>query len=212
MDKFYKYQVQHHKSFFLKEVYTYIPEAAHQTIREYIEQTDLEIKIKKERATKHGDFRRTKDGSFLITVNNNLNPFQFLLTLVHEIAHYKTYKVFGKVKPHGIEWKNTFKELMLPLLRPEVYPNDVLPYLAKYLINAKASTDSDQNLAIALKQESISSDKNYIFDLKIGSNFQLKNRQFKLLEKRRTRSVCFDLSSKKKYLIQLKAEVTPLYI
>jgi hypothetical protein len=195
----------------LKDVYTYIPEASHPIIRAYLEPQDLTLKIKNERTTKHGDFRKTQNGNYLITVNNNLNHFQFLLTLVHEIAHYKTHKIYGKVKPHGIEWKNTFKELMLPFIRPEVYPNDVLPHLAKYLINAKASTDSDQDLALALKQEPISSDKNYIFDLKIGSTFQLKKRKFKLLEKKRTRSLCCDIDSNKKYLIQLKAEVTPIH-
>lgn len=195
----------------MKDVYSYIPEASHQIIREYLDPKDLSIKIKNERATKHGDFRKNKNGSYLITINNNLNQFQFLLTLVHEIAHYKTHKIYGKVKPHGIEWKNTFKGLMLPFVRPEVYPDDILPHLAKYLLNAKASTDSDQNLAFSLRQEPISSDKNYIFELKIGHVFEFKKRKFKLIEKRRTRSLCYDLDSKKKYLIQLKAEVTLIH-
>lgn len=196
----------------MNDVYAYIPAASHQTIRTYLNTADLEIKIKNKRATKHGDFRKNKTGSYLITVNNNLNNYQFLLTLVHEIAHYKTHKLYGKVKPHGAEWKHTFKELMLPFVRPEVYPSDILPYLAHYLLNPKASTDSDQNLSLALQQEPLSSDKSYIFDLNIGSDFQLKNRKFTLLEKRRTRALCLDLSKRKKYLIQLKVAVTPLNI
>ncbi|MEI6865874.1 SprT-like domain-containing protein [Flavicella sp.] len=195
----------------MKDIYNYIPESSHQKIREYLDAKDLSVLIKNKRATKHGDFRKTKNGNYLITVNNNLNPSQFLLTLVHEIAHYKTHKLYGKVKPHGIEWKTTFKELMLPFVRPEVYPNKILPILAKYLLNAKASTDSDQHLSLALKQEPISSDKNYIFELKIGYTFEFKNRKFKLLEKRRTRSLCLDLGTKKKYLIHLNSEVRPLH-
>lgn len=195
----------------MKDIYNYIPEPSHQKIREYLDLKDLSVLIKNKRATKHGDFRKKKDGSYLITVNDNLNPSQFLLTLVHEIAHYKTHKLYGRVKPHGNEWKTTFKELMLPFVRPEVYPNQILPLLAKYLLNAKASTDSDQQLSIALKQEPISSDKNYIFELKIGYTFEFKNRKFKLLEKRRTRSLCLDLGTEKKYLIHLNSEVSPLH-
>tara|TARA_B100000809_G_scaffold149298_1_gene146828 strand:+ start:39583 stop:39957 length:375 start_codon:yes stop_codon:yes gene_type:complete len=121
-----------------------------------------------------------------------------------------TYKRFGVVKPHGIEWKNTFKELMLPFVNPEVYPSTILPYLAKYLLNAKASTDSDVNLSLALKQETLDSDKNYIFELEIGKKFKLKKRTFAILEKKRTRYICIELASQKKYLINQNAEVTPL--
>ena len=194
----------------MKDVYSIIPEGSHSKIKEYIEDNDFSIKISKQRTTKHGDFRRLKNGKFLITVNENLNPYQFLLTLVHEIAHYVTYKKYGAVKPHGIEWKNTFKELMLPFVNPNIYPNSILPHLAKYLLNAKASTDSDVHLALALKQENTDPDKNYIFELRKGDNFELKNRTFSLLEKKRTRYVCIDLVSKKKYLINQNAEVTPL--
>jgi hypothetical protein len=196
----------------LKDIYTFIPLAAHSKIQEYVENNNFSVKITRQRATKHGDFRKLTNGEFLITINENLNPHQFLLTLVHEIAHYITYKRFGIVKPHGIEWKNTFKELMLPFVNPETYPNTILPYLAKYLLNAKASTDSDVNLSLALKQERLHSDKNYIFELEIGRKFQLKKRTFAILEKKRTRYICIDLTSQKKYLINQNAEVTPLQL
>lgn len=194
----------------MQDIFDHIPKAAHSKVKEYLETYTFEIQIKKERSTKHGDFRKRKDGTFLITVNENLNSHQFLLTLVHEIAHYVTYKNFGKVQPHGKEWKMTFKELMLPFVNPEVYPDTVLPHLAKYLLNAKASTDSDINLSLALKQDQIDSDKNYIFELSSGTRFKLKNRQFELLEKRRTRYICLDTNTNKKYLINQNTEVTPL--
>ena len=99
---------------------------------------------------------------------------------------------------------------MLPFVNPAVYPDHILPLLAKYLLNAKASTDSDVHLALALKQEDLNSDKNYIFELEVGNKFELKKRRFAILEKKRTRYMCIDLASQKKYLINQNAEVTPL--
>ena len=73
------------------------------------------------------------------------------MTLIHEIAHHVTYQKFGRVQPHGKEWKTVFQHLMLPLLDPEIYPTEILPHLANYLKNPKASTDADVNLSLALR-------------------------------------------------------------
>ena len=113
-----------------------------------IEQNNFTLKIVNQRQTKHGDFRKLANGKFQITVNNNLNKHQFLLTLVHEIAHHITHQKFGRVKPHGKEWKTVFQHLMLPFLKPEIYPTKILSHLAHYLKNPKASTDSDVNLSL----------------------------------------------------------------
>ncbi len=188
----------------------YIPEQARAQIHSYLNAGDFTVKITKQRATKHGDFRRLKNGTYQITINENLNPHQFLLTLVHEIAHYKTYKLYGRVQPHGTAWKNTFRELMLPFVRPAIYPNTILPHLAQYLRNPKASTDSDPKLSLALKQDDLDSDKNYIFELSFGSEFYLKNRKFTLLEKKRTRFLCLEIATQKKYLINQNTEVSVL--
>ncbi|WP_139958650.1 SprT-like domain-containing protein [Flavicella sediminum] len=191
----------------MKEIQNFIPETALPRVLELLEAHDFILKIVNKRATKHGDFRKLPSGKYQITINNSLNPHQFLLTLIHEIAHHVTHQKYGHVKPHGKEWKYTFKELMLPFVHPEVYPNNILPHLAKYLINPKASTDSDVHLSLALKQDSRDSDKNYIFELSPNDNFLLKKRKFKLLEKKRTRFLCLELATGKKYLINQNAEV-----
>ncbi|MFC2126786.1 SprT-like domain-containing protein [Bacteroidota bacterium] len=191
----------------MTDLFNYIPETAKEQVQILLNNNDVIVKVVNQRQTKHGDFRKLKSGKYQITVNNNLNQHQFLLTLIHEIAHHVTHQKFGRVRPHGKEWKFTFKKLMLPFVHPSVYPNDILPHLAKYLINPKASTDSDVYLSLALKQQTRNSDKNYIFELKLEDRFILKKREFKILEKKRTRFLCIEVATGKKYLINQNAEV-----
>lgn len=186
----------------------YIPEKAVPLVIYLINEHKINLKIVGQRQTKHGDFRTFSNGQTQITVNNNLNQYQFLLTLIHEIAHHVTHKKFGRVQPHGIEWKTVFRHLMLPFLQPEIYPNKILPYLANYLKNPKASTDTDVNLSLALRDGKSEEGKNFIFEIPNGSTFLFKNILYKRGNKRRTRYECLNLSNKKVYLFNQNAEVT----
>jgi hypothetical protein len=172
-----------------------------------INEHNFTLKIVNKRATKHGDFRSMPDGKFQITVNNNLNKYQFLLTLVHEIAHHVAHQKFGRVQPHGKEWKAIFQHLMLPFLNPEIYPKEILPYLAQYLKNAKASTDADVNLSLALKGNIAETGKNFIFAISYGSLFVFKDTIYKRGNKRRTRYECLNMVNKKVYLFNQNVEV-----
>ena len=167
------------------------------------------VKIKKERKTRHGDYRRLPNGNHQITINSNLNIYRFLITLIHEIAHFEAYKTYGKmIKPHGLEWKSVFQHLMLPFIRPEVFPNDVLPLLAMHFKNPKASSDSDPVLALKLKQYDTPNGKTFIFEVPQGSTFQLYNgKLFRKGPKRRTRFECTELSSGRLYVFNSNAEV-----
>lgn len=93
----------------------YIPQNAILKVIDLLDHDNLTVKVKNERKTRHGDYKRLPNGKHQITVNSNLNSYRFLITLIHEIAHFEAYKNYGKViKPHGIEWKYTFQHLMLP--------------------------------------------------------------------------------------------------
>ncbi len=185
----------------------YIPEEAVKFVDEILTNHPINIKIVNNRVTKHGDFKKLKNGSLQITLNKNLNKYQFLLTLIHEIAHLITYKSHKRVKPHGIEWKQNFQLLMLPFLQPTIFPNNVLSVLANYLKNPKASTGSDVHLTYALKQYDEMSGKNFIFELQHGSIFTFNNKSYKKGNKRRTRFECVELGSNKTYLFNQNAEV-----
>ncbi len=189
---------------------TYLPERAVAPCMELIKVNGVHLKIVNERVTRHGDYRRLTDGKHQITVNATLNKYRFLITLVHEIAHLVAFEKYGRrIKPHGLEWKQTFQYLMLPFIRPEVFPSGLLPLLARHFRNPKASSSTDANLSIALKRfDTQQSDKTYVLELPIGSVFRMYNgKLFKKGNKRTKRYECVEVSSGKVYLFQPNAEV-----
>lgn len=169
------------------------------------------FKITRARSSKYGDYRfwpRTKKHQ--VTVNGNLNPYQFLLTYVHEVAHRRVHQNRGSEKPHGTRWKDMFKALMLPILNEEVFPDDILRPLARHMKNPKASAVGDPVLFTALRNhDAVKNGALTLAHLKDGSTFTLKNRTFQKIKSKRTRALCREKHTGRQYLISLMAEVNP---
>lgn len=194
----------------MKEVLVrYLPECAVTPCFELIKVNGVHLKIVNERVTRHGDYRRMPDGRHQITVNANLNKYRFLITLVHEVAHLVAFEKYGRmIKPHGQEWKYVFQQLMLPFIRPEVFPAALLPVVAAHFRNPKASSDTDANLSLALKSFDPESDKSYIFEIPHGSLFRIYNgKVFKKGNKRVKRFECVEVATGRLFLFQPNAEV-----
>ena len=187
----------------------YIPEAAINPTFELIRANNIHLKIVNERVTRHGDYRKLTNGEHQITVNANLNQFRFFITLIHEIAHLVAFQKFGRgIKPHGQEWKLMFQQLMLPFIRPEIFPNRLLPLLALHFKNPKATSDTDSRLSLALKTYDPPNDKNYIFEIPLGANFRLYNGKiFKRGKQRVKRFECLEVATGRIYLFNPNAEV-----
>ncbi|MFE3848115.1 SprT-like domain-containing protein [Flavobacterium sp. LB3P45] len=187
----------------------YLPEHAVKPVFELIVANQVHLKIVNERQTRHGDYRKGLSGKHEITVNSNLNKYKFLITLIHEISHLVAFEKFGRnIKPHGNEWKYSFQRLMIPYIRPEIFPNHLLPLLARHFKNPTASSDTDATLALALKQFDQQNDKNYVFEIPYGSVFRIQNGKiFKKIAVRTKRFECLEISSGKTYLFNPNAEV-----
>ncbi len=188
----------------------YLPDHAIKPAFELIVEHGVHLKIVNERATRHGDYRKAINGKHEITVNGSLNKYRFLITLIHEIAHLVAFEKFGRnIKPHGNEWKYVFQQLMVPYIRPEIFPNQLLPLLARHFKNPSASSDTDTTLSLALKQfDKQNDDKNYIFEIPYGSVFRIKNGKiFKKIAVRTKRFECLEISSGRLYLFNPNAEV-----
>ncbi|RVT75748.1 sprT domain-containing protein [Flavobacterium sufflavum] len=187
----------------------YLPDHAVKPVFELIVEHGVHLKIVNERLTRHGDYRKAMTGKHEITVNGSLNKYRFLITLIHEIAHLVAFEKFGRnIKPHGNEWKHTFQQLMVPYIRPEIFPNQLLPLLARHFRNPSASSDTDTTLSLALKQFDKQNDKNYVFEIPYGSVFRIKNgKVFKKIAVRTKRYECLEMSSGRLYLFNPNAEV-----
>lgn len=187
----------------------YIPEKAVPKVMTLLNHDNLSLTVKRERKTRYGDYKRSSNGQHKITVNSNLNHYRFLVTLVHEIAHFEAFKNYGRsIKPHGLEWKRTFQHLMLPFLNPDIFPLELLPLLAHHFKNPRASSDTDTRLAYALKQFDTPNNKKFIFEVPLHTIFETQNgRIFRRGEKQRTRYKCMELSTQSIYLFNANVEV-----
>ena len=188
----------------------YLPEHAVKPVFELIVANEVHLKIVNERVTRHGDYRKGLSGKHEITVNSSLNKYKFLITLVHEISHLVAFEKFGRnIKPHGNEWKYSFQRLMIPFIRPEIFPHSVLPLIANHFRNPTASSDTDARLAYALKQfDERKSDVNFIHEVPSGSLFRIKNgRIFQKKGLRVKRYECLEVKTGRLYLFNANAEV-----
>jgi len=166
--------------------------------------------VSKSRHSKYGDYRYHPSTGHTITVNHNLNPFAFLVTYLHEVAHLITYLQHkNKVLPHGIEWKNNFKELFDPILDDALLPKELILVLKNYLKNPSASSASYAPLVEILKTYDPSSSTVLLKDLPENSSFSIKNLRLIKQKLNRTRYFCVDPISGKKYLVSKNAHVFP---
>jgi len=187
--------------------HSFVPEKSITLLQCWVAELGVEVNISKVRKTKLGDFK-VQNKKMIISVNNNLNPYSFLITFTHELAHafvFKKYK--NKVLPHGVSWKLTFKSMLLNFLSPEFFPDDVLKVLSKHIINPNASTFSDLELVKVLRKYDNQSLLT-ISDIEEGGEFSLTNGKTFIKGKQlRKRFRCVEQKTNKVYLFHPFAEV-----
>ena len=170
--------------------------------------------VSKSRDSKLGDYRFSPLKGHQVTVNHNLNPYAFLVTYIHEVAHLTTYLAHkNKVLPHGQEWKTEFYNLFEPILDEDLLPAELVNVLRAYLKNPAASSNGYQPLVDILKSfDEQPPAGTPLVELAEGTSFALKNLRFIKGKLRRTRYICKELNSGRNYLVAKNAYVLPIEI
>jgi SprT protein len=191
----------------------YLPPAAVEPVYELIKTHEVHLTIARHRKTKLGDFRPGVNGRpARISLNHSLNPYAFLLTFLHELAHQLVWvKHKRRATPHGDEWKKTLQLLRRPFMSTAFFPQDILELLQNEDARIFAASSADTDLARKLKNYDKAPAGQLLETLPENAHFSLPDgRQFKKLTKRRKNFLCFCLTNKRNYIFNPLAEVYPV--
>jgi SprT protein len=190
----------------------YLPDNSFEAVVQYINHYKVHLTVTKKRKSVLGDYRHSwLDKNHRISVNGNLNKYEFLITLLHELAHLLTFEQFGnRVESHGKEWKNCYSKLLVDFLQKNIFPSDISFALYKTINNPAATANGETELLKVLRNHNIVKKEGVtiIEELPTGSLFETdKGRVFKKGLKRRKRYECLEMSSGRLYSFSPIAEV-----
>ena len=186
-----------------------LPDTAWPVVVQWLREEPVHVRVSRPRRTKLGDYRSALgSGQHRISVNGDLNPYSFLVTLIHEFAHHEAFlKHQRSAAPHGPEWKSEYQRLMRPFLSPVVLPNDVLLALERHMRRPPASSCADQVLARALMRYDADQGTR-LEQLRESAIFKFHARLFVKGPRLRKRFRCRCLNDNRIYLIDPLVEVS----
>lgn len=132
----------------------FIPPAAVPRVLDYLHHYKVHLTITRERKSVLGDYRHALGNkTHRISVNGTLNPYSFLITLIHELAHLVTFMSYGnRVQSHGREWKDCYALLLKDFLQKNIFPALIEQALQRSMHDLPASSCADEDLMRVLKQ------------------------------------------------------------
>lgn len=199
----------------LHSLASFLPGGSFEEVVAYIQRYRVHLTITKKRKSVLGDYRHAFGGkNHRITVNGDLNPYEFLITLLHELAHLLTYEQYkNKVEPHGLEWKTCYGQLLQHFVQLGVFPHDIQQALRFSIINPAATANGETALLLVLRKYSRNHKEGYahVADIGEGQLFQMDNgRIFRKGALRRKRYECVEVKSGLRYSFSAVMEVKVL--
>lgn len=187
----------------------FLPENALPYLKIWFGSYPCHLKITKNRNSKLGDYRKLPDKSHQITVNGTLEPQLFFFVLTHELAHLIAFEKYGRrISPHGVEWKQTFREMLLESLT--VYAEDLRPIIQKFSESPKANFMASPELVKYFHVPKEDDEQTFIENLKKGELFEYKKEIFVIEETTKKRYLCKNIKSSRKYYFRNLAQVKKL--
>lgn len=196
----------------LQALKAYLPEGAFEPVLALIHRYKVHLTVTKARKSVLGDYRHPVMGAnHKISVNGNLNPFEFLITLLHELGHLLCYEEHkNRVEPHGKEWKYLYGLLLADFIQRDIFPNDIKKSLQKTVMNPAATANGETALLLVLRKYDMVKKEGMAFvaHLPEGALFETeKGKLFKKIKKRRIRIECVEVSTGHVYSFSGLSEV-----
>jgi SprT protein len=194
----------------------FIPESSFAIVSKWIQMYPLQIKISASRVSKLGDYRSPhgKISFHKISINSSLNKYSFLITFAHEFAHLLCYvKYNSRVKPHGRQWKQIYKELIFELLESKVFPPEIEYELTRTVLGTVyASSTSEKELQKVLSEHNTQEEMGVLLEeLAENTKFTIHNAKiFQKGQKIRTRYKCYCITNRRWYYVSPIARVIPI--
>jgi hypothetical protein len=187
----------------------HLPEGSVDMIMDCIRLNKVHLKVTRARSGKLGDYIYNKNGiKHTISINHNLHPFQFLITLLHELAHMMVREKYKKrVLPHGPEWNHEFRMISMPFIAAAVFPENVKLAFERHTSKGYASTSVDMELMLVLRSYENKPKVATISDLSNGTVFIYNGRLFRKVDLVRKRYRCISLDNNRIYLFSPLAEI-----
>jgi hypothetical protein len=195
----------------LEAVSHHLPQCWNEPIARLLTQTPILVRVVGRRRTKHGDHRLIPSRACsIITVNAAGNPWQFVVTLLHEIAHAQVAQKFANsVAPHGREWKHAFGTILCS--HRDLFPPSLTDAVSDYARSPFSSTDKHLVLAKALRSFDAFDRRPTVGELGFGPAFSLDGSRV-LIKQRllRKRFLC-QAEDGRRFRVSPSARVEVLY-
>ncbi len=196
----------------LEALRAYLPNGSFEPVVSLINKYKVHLTVTKARKSVLGDYRHAAIGvNHKITVNGNLNKYEFLITLLHELAHLLCFEQYkNRVDAHGKEWKNIYSALLIEFIKLEIFPSDIQKSLQKTLLNPAATANGETPLLLVLRKYDVIKKEGHGFVAHIpeGTLFEsLNGRIFKRGKKRRIRIECVEVATGHVYSFSALTEV-----
>jgi len=187
----------------------HLPQPSFDYCIDLLQRYPFQLKLRKARVTKVGDFCAHRGHSPIITINEDLNPFLFLTTFIHEFSHHAVHLIYGnKPQAHGKEWKLAFKTFMQPVMDMQIFPDDLQHALKMHLKDPMATSFSDSRLTSLFRKYDLENANHLLLSqIKEGNTFLIRNKLFRKGKLVRTRVLCVEIKTGKKYLVPADSEV-----
>ncbi len=172
----------------------FLPKDFQEHILEIKEKEGFTLTLTNPRKSKLGDYRYNYVSKcHHITINIDLEPIYFLITYLHEVAHKMCWDQFKrKAQPHGKEWKSLFVSLLWNAKHSIKHKETDKKIIFEFIKNPQARFQKVDVFNNFLKVNQLSPQS--IFELNDGKIYQLIN-------KRRTRFLCINITNKKEYTV-----------